>query len=265
MKSPAVIALPLLFTLSCLCGCAGPSEAQQAALLAAQQAVANTRSDGRRLFYIGLALFPEQWSENDVVDLGNLLQKNTQLHVVQLIASNSANEPRRYPVADDRAIAALVRSAADHAAPDDIVFVHISTHGNRGWLASQLAKGPPRMITAAQLASQLAPLDRQANVIIISACYSGSLIPSLQAPRRIVITASRADRNSFGCSPASSHTYFGDAELHAFAGSGHSLQQIVGDLSDTVATMEHQTRLTPSEPQVSIGNDVGGLYVAKLF
>jgi len=250
MQNSAIIAL-LLLVLPCVCGCTGPSD---------------MRSDDRQLFYIGLALFPEQWSENDVVDLGNLLQKNHRGHVVQLIASNRVNEPRRYPVADDRAIAALVRSAAEHAGPDDIVFVHISTHGSSHWLASQLGGGPLRMITGAQLASQFAPLDRYANVIIIiSACYSGSLIPSLQAPRRIIITAARADRNSFGCSPSRRHTYFGEAELHAFADSGHSLQQIVEDLRDTVASMERQKRLTSSEPQVSVGSDVSKLYVMKAF
>ena len=120
MQNPAIIGL-LLLVLPCVCGCTGPSD---------------MRSDDRQLFYIGLALFPEQWSENDVVDLGNLLQKNHPGHVVELIASNSASEPRRFPVADDRAIAALVRSAAEHAGPDDIVFVHISTHGSSRWLVS---------------------------------------------------------------------------------------------------------------------------------
>ena len=123
------------------------------------------------------------------------------------------------------------------------------------------------MITGVRLASQFAPLDRRVNmIVIISACYSGSLIPSLQAPRRIIIiTAARADRNSFGCSPSSRHTYFGEAELHAFAASGHSLQQIVGDLRATVASMERQKHLPPSEPQVSVGSDVGKLYVTNPF
>jgi hypothetical protein len=265
MQNSAIFAL-LLLILPGLCSCTGPSEAPQAGLLAAQQqAAAGARSDGPRLFYIGLALFPQQWSEDDVIDLGNVLQKNARMHVVQLIASNSAGEPRRYPVADERAIAALVRSATEHARPDDIVLVHISTHGNRGSLASQLGSGPSKMISGAQLASQFAPLDRQANVIIISACYSGSLISALQTPRRIIITAARADRSSFGCSASSHHTYFGEAELQAFAEPGHSLQQIVEDLRDTVASMEHRKHLTPSDPQVSAGGNVGELYVAKLF
>jgi hypothetical protein len=73
-----------------------------------------------------------------------------------------------------------------------------------------------------------------------------------QAPRRIIIIiiATRADRNSFGCSPSSRHTYFGEAELHAFAAPKHSPRQIVeGNLRDTVASMERQKHLTPSEPE----------------
>jgi hypothetical protein len=258
-------ALSLLFIYVCVGGCTGPSDAQQAVLLATQQAAADERSDGRRLFYIGLALFSEQWSENDVVDVGKLLQQNHAFHVVQLIASNSASEPRRYPVADDAAIAALVRTAAEHAGPDDIVFVHISTHGNRGWLARKLSSGTPSMISGAQLASQLAPLDSKPSVVIISACFSGSLIPSLQTSHRIIITAARADRSSFGCNPSSNHTYFGEAELLAFTKSGRSLQQTVDDIRGTVASMERQGRHMPSEPQVSVGSNVSELYVAKLF
>ena len=258
-------AIALLLILSCLGACTGPIEEQQASLLGTQLAAADIRSDRRQLFYIGLALFPEQWSENDVVDLGKILQRNSGLHIVQLIASNSASEPRRYPVADNRAITALIRMATEHARSDDIVFVHISTHGTRGWLERRLSSGPPLMMSATLLASLLAPLDRQSTVIIISACYSGSLVPSLQALRRIIITAARADRSSFGCSPTSRHTYFGEAELQAFAEPDRNLQQIMEDIRAAVASRERQNHYAPSEPQVSVGNDAGDLYTAKLF
>jgi hypothetical protein len=265
MKRPYNILLPLLFILSWFGGCAGPSEAEQSALLATQQSAADRPTQRRQLFYIGLALFPQQWSENDVADFGSLLSQNQSFHVVQLIASNTASEPRRYPVADDKAIAALVRTAVEHARSDDIVFVHISTHGNRGSITRQLDGITPKIMTAAQLATYLSPLNERTSIIIVSACYSGSLIPSLQAPRRIIITASRADRSSFGCGPSSRHTYFGEAELRAFAGSGQSLQQIVDDLRETVANKERLTHHTASEPQVWVGGDAADLYAAKLF
>ena len=68
-------AIALLLILSCLGACTGPSEERQASLLATQQAAADIRSDRRQLFYIGLALFPEQWSENDVVDFGQVSRR----------------------------------------------------------------------------------------------------------------------------------------------------------------------------------------------
>jgi hypothetical protein len=47
-------------------------------------------------------------------------------------------------------------------------------------------------------------------VIVISACYSGSFIPALQSPETLIITASAADKTSFGCNEAD-YTYFGRA------------------------------------------------------
>ena len=37
------------------------------------------------------------------------------------------------------------------------------------------------------------------SVIVMSACYSGIFVPALEGPDRIVLTAARADRTTFGC------------------------------------------------------------------
>jgi hypothetical protein len=143
--------------------------------------------------------------------------------------------------------------------------VHISTHGARGVLARQIGDRPPTALTAAQLARQLAPLADQRTVIIISACYSGSLISALRSPRRIIITAARSDRSSFGCDPDSRHTYFGEAEMRGFGERDRSLRQIFSAIRDDVARMEREQDHTPSEPQVSVGAEVADLYDAPLF
>ncbi len=67
-----------------LAGCAEP----QAALLAQQQQAANAPEKIGRLFYIGLGLYSEPWSENDVVELADMLQHASQYRVVPMIASN---------------------------------------------------------------------------------------------------------------------------------------------------------------------------------
>ncbi len=262
-----VLGMCLLLAATWLTACADPggSQAQQAAVAALQQ-TASTQSDHRRLFYIGLALYSESWSENDVVELAGELRQTADYTVVPLIASNLVASPSRtFPVADDAAIAALVGSAAEQAGQDDIVFVHISTHGARGVLARKIGNGAPTPLTASELARQLAPLAGRRMVIFISACYSGSLINDLRAPSRIIVTATRADRSSFGCVAGRRHTYFGEAELRGFAERDRSLRQIVAAIRDDVARMERADRHTPSEPQVSVGEDMTVLYDAPVF
>jgi hypothetical protein len=93
-------------------------------------------------------------------------------------------------------------------------------------------------------------------VVVMSACYSGVFVPALARDSRIVITAARADRASFGCGELDQFTYFDDCFLRAlpkaedFAGLGGLVQQCV-------AFREKQMKAEPaSEPQVSIGSKV---------
>ena len=90
-------------------------------------------------------------------------------------------------------------------------------------------------------------------VAIVSACYSGVFVPALASPTRMVLTASRADRSSFGCGETDRYPYFDAcflAELpraHDFPGLGHAVQ-------NCVAQRERQTHASPpSEPQLSVG------------
>jgi hypothetical protein len=225
----------------------------------------DAEQSGRRLFYIGLGLYSEQWSENDVVELAARLQSASRYHVVPMVASNIRPAARRYPVADDATIASLVGAAARQAGPDDLVFVSISTHGAPKLLARKIGNRAPTELPARELARKLAPLAGHPTIIVVSACYSGSLIDDLRAPERIIITAARADRSSFGCSPGSRHTLFGDAELHAFGQQDRSLRQVFATIREDVARMEAQERYRPSEPQIWVGPDAAGLYDAPVF
>src|SRR5690348_5528648 len=82
----------------------GCAEAQPA-LVAQQQAAAHTPATGKRLFYIGLALYSESWTENNVVELAGRLGHASKYRVVPLIASNVISAQRLYPIADDATIA----------------------------------------------------------------------------------------------------------------------------------------------------------------
>jgi hypothetical protein len=132
-------------------------------------------------------------------------------------------------------------------------------------LARKVGNSRPTELSSRELARRLEPLAGHRTVIVVSACYSGSLIHDLRAPERIIITAARADRSSFGCSPDSRHTFFGEAELRAFGAPDRSLHQVFVAIQQEVARMERRERYTPSEPQVSVGSEVADLYRAPLF
>lgn len=95
------------------------------------------------------------------------------------------------------------------------------------------------------------------SVVVMSACFSGQFVPVLEQDNRVVITAARADRTSFGCGELDQYTYFDDCFLRAVP--------LVGDFAvlgskvqECVAFREQQTGAKPpSEPQVSVGAAVG--------
>jgi Peptidase C13 family len=93
-------------------------------------------------------------------------------------------------------------------------------------------------------------------VVIVSACFSGVFVPVLSAPNRLVLTAARPDRTSFGCGEQFKYTYFDDCVLQNFTGAGDFVA-LAKDAIACVAAREKKEKIQyPSEPQLSIGEKV---------
>ncbi|HWA30322.1 MAG TPA: C13 family peptidase [Rhizomicrobium sp.] len=93
-------------------------------------------------------------------------------------------------------------------------------------------------------------------VIILSACFSGVFVPVLEGDDRMIMTAARADRTSFGCGQDNRYPYFDDCVVHTIP-KVHSFPELADRVKDCVANMEAETGMSPpSDPQVSIGKDV---------
>lgn len=93
-------------------------------------------------------------------------------------------------------------------------------------------------------------------VIVISACYSGSFIPALQSPETLIITASAADKTSFGCNRGDRYTYFGRAFFDLAMREQSSIKQAFEQARQTVTKWETAQGFEPSEPQWSIGRNM---------
>jgi hypothetical protein len=90
-------------------------------------------------------------------------------------------------------------------------------------------------------------------VVIISACFSGVFVPALAAPNRMILTAARPDRSSFGCSESDKYPYF-DACMLQVLPVAHDFVALGPKVQACVAQREADTGAQPpSEPQLYVG------------
>lgn len=160
--------------------------------------------------------------------------------------------PERYP----EAAPVRVGPAAIFAALGDL-----AAGAPRGCLVYLTSHGAPEGVIVGE--GQLTPrrlaalLDRacpaRPTLVVVSACFSGVFVPALAAPDRMILTAARRDRSSFGCGEGDTYPFFDGCVLEALPDARDFI-----DLAPKVrACVERRERIEhmrpPSQPQVSIG------------
>ncbi|WP_434655418.1 caspase family protein [Pseudomonas sp. Z1-14] len=155
------------------------------------------------------------------------------------------------PMATRENLRRAAATLAERSGPEDLVFIYLTSHGSS---EHELVLDQPRMeladLPADELAAVLAPLKNRDKIIVISACYSGGFIPALKDERTLVMTASRADRVSFGCSEEANFTYFGDALFAQALNQTDDLEQAFKRAKGIVAEREQADNFEASEPQM---------------
>jgi len=151
---------------------------------------------------------------------------------------------------------ALSRIGQQMNRESDVLFLYMTSHGLQN--VFELSNDPIDLenIDPQWLHTALEKSGIRWKVIVISACYSGSFIPALQSPDTLIITASSADRASFGCSNEADYTYFGRAFFDQAMREQPSLKLAFQQASKTVAQWESAQGFEPSEPQWMIGKNM---------
>ena len=117
-------------------------------------------------------------------------------------------------------------------------------------LASLTSRGPEGCLV--YLTSHGAPQGVVVDAVI-SACFSGVFVPDLSAPNRMVLTAARPDRTSFGCGESNRYPFFDECFLQS-APSARNFASLAGQIRVCVAEREIKEGIRPpSEPQLFIG------------
>ncbi len=147
--------------------------------------------------------------------------------------------------------------------------LYFTSHGTQeGLVIGERVVGP------APLAAKINQFcgDRP-TVVIVSACFSGVFVPMLQGPHRIVFTAARWDRTSFGCGEENQYTFFDNCMLTGLDQAG-SFPVLADKVKACVsarefAMNEEETKAAatkgpvqpalPSEPQFVMDTSMAGL------
>ena len=181
---------------------------------------------------------------------------DTRGHSVVLI--NNAKTLNTTPIASTTALQAALKRVGTLLNPEeDVLFLFVTSHGSDdpAYLSIDQDGLDLTQLTPGRLKAALAATPIKWKVIVVSACYSGGFIPALRDDNTLVITASSADRNSFGCDARNSMTDFGRAYFAEALNQTTSFTAAFELARKRIAAREKTEKLTPSLPQMEMGKN----------
>lgn len=148
-------------------------------------------------------------------------------------------------------VLALFQSAATRA--QDGCLFYVTSHGS----PEGVVFGPEATLAPEHLISLMRRLcGARPTVVVVSACFSGVFVDGLRAPNRMVMTAARRDRSSFGCGTDAVYPYFDECVLKSLPDSADFIA-LSRATTTCVAAREVEEGLSPpSEPQTFVGPEM---------
>jgi len=157
------------------------------------------------------------------------------------------------PTSADQALEAIGQNAEQATRG---CFLYFTSHGSpRG-----IVFGPNRLMSPDEMARRIDGwCGTRPTVVIVSACFSGVFTERLAAPNRMIMSAARRDRSSFGCSEDATYPYFDGCILESLPTSPNFLA-LADQAALCVQRREREEGLRPaSEPQTVVGVEIAPL------
>ena len=217
-------------------------------------AVRSSTPDVEETYFVGFASYAAQnVFENEVRHIDALFRERFGTEGRSALLVNSRATVRELPLANSHNLAAVLRGFAAKMGAEDTLFLHMTSHGSRNHKFSvDFSNLPLRDLSADAIGAIVAEAELPWRVIVVAACFSGGYIDALKSPRALVMTASRADRESFGCEHGREYTYFGEA-LYRDSVTDGDFVAAFHKARGIVEARERREDREPSEPQIWIG------------
>ena len=247
---------------------ASPRVVEEAALYAQPEllqrslsAVAPQRQDQVDWYFLGVAGSAYQpVFRNEAESVRALFDTRFATTGRSLVLLNSDDTVYSQPIATRTSISrALNAFGRQMDREQDVLFLFITSHGSEtheielSYWPLQLAQ-----ITPSWLRRTLDESGIRRRVIVLSACYSGGFIKDLQTPDTLIVTASTANKPSFGCTDDADFTYFGRAFFDESLRRAPSLRVTYDESLLALREREEAHGYGYSDPQWVIGDRLAG-------
>ncbi|MBI5909246.1 MAG: peptidase [Betaproteobacteria bacterium] len=208
------------------------------------------------LYFVGFAPYGTQdVFGKELHTVSRLMRERFDAAGRSLLLSNDPATLGDLPIASATNLrAALARVGRIMDADEDVLFLYITTHGSEdGELSVELEPLELSQIRPAALARMLHDGGIKWKVLVISACYSGGFIELLKDENTLIITATDARNQSFGCDNGEDFTWFGKAYFDEALRRTRSFAEAFELARAAVAQREREQKLTASNPQMYAG------------
>jgi hypothetical protein len=175
-----------------------------------------------------------------------------------LVLANHPETTKELPLATLTNLRASLKGVAKKMQPEDVLLLFMTSHGApppSHEFELDLMPLPLNQIDPKQLSAALSASGIQHQWVVVSACYSGGYLDVLASEDRIVMTAARADRPSFGCGNTQDMTYFGKAFLLDALNQQDDLLKAFQVAQAAITEREKKDGFEPSLPQIRIGEN----------
>jgi hypothetical protein len=211
------------------------------------------------LYFVGFAPYSaEDVFRKDIEVAHQLFDDRFDTDGRSVVLINNPGTMLDTPFATVSNLRATLSEIGDIINPDeDVVMVYLASHGTRDHKLS--IEFPPLQLDALSPETLKQLLDDAGikwRIIVVSACYSGGFVEPLKDEHTLIMTASAANRTSFGCGAESDATYFGDALFQHALRFEDSFVKAFEQAKKQIAERERSEKREASNPQIFVGEQM---------
>jgi hypothetical protein len=240
-------------------------DAQPALLQSAARTIRAGRPGAPALYFLGFASYASQdVFKKEVLYARDLLDSRFGTRGRSLVMINHADTAGNLPLASSTNLRRMLKMIAHRMnVRDDVLFVYLTSHGSeKHGLAAQFWPLSLNDIPAEKLKTYLDEAGIKWRVLLISSCYSGRFVDVLKNDFTLVMTASAADKQSFGCSNTRDFTYFGEAVFKDALNRERTFIPAFHRAIAAINQREISEKLSPSSPQLHVGPKIAAKLAA---